>query len=69
MEKRNLPERPGWRDEAVKLGFTFAYGFYAFFAIVSFFFVYFQVPETKGRELETMTDVVNLPRRGGKKRE
>lgn len=24
MEKRNLPERPGWRDEAVKLGFTFA---------------------------------------------
>ncbi|WP_017997923.1 glutathionylspermidine synthase family protein [Paracoccus sp. N5] len=24
MEKRNLPERPGWREEAVKLGFTFA---------------------------------------------
>lgn len=51
-----------------EIGLTFAYGFYAFFAIVSFFFVYFQVPETKGRELETMTDVVNLPRRGGKKR-
>ncbi|WP_417509545.1 sugar porter family MFS transporter [Microbacterium sp.] len=50
-----------------EIGLTFAYGFYAFFAIVSFFFVYFQVPETKGRELETMTDVVNLPRRGGKK--
>lgn len=50
------------------IGLTFAYGFYAFFAIVSFFFVYFQVPETKGRELETMTDVVNLPRRGGRKR-
>lgn len=51
-----------------EIGLTFAYGFYAFFAIVSFFFVYFQVPETKGRELETMTDVVNLPRRGGRKR-
>jgi len=24
MEKRILPERPGWRDEAEKLGFTFA---------------------------------------------
>ncbi|MFH5773695.1 glutathionylspermidine synthase family protein [Paracoccus sp. NGMCC 1.201697] len=24
MEKRNLPERPGWRDEARELGFTFA---------------------------------------------
>ena len=51
-----------------EIGLTFAYGFYAFFAIVSFFFVYFQVPETKGRELETMTDVVNLPRRGSRKR-
>src|SRR5690606_22348345 len=30
-----------------EVGLTFAYGFYAFFAIVSFFFVYFQVPETK----------------------
>ena len=51
-----------------EIGLTFAYGFYAFFAIVSFFFVFYQVPETKGRELETMTDVANLPRRGGKKR-
>ncbi|WP_188435301.1 sugar porter family MFS transporter [Microbacterium murale] len=51
-----------------EIGLTFAYGFYAFFAIVSFFFVFYQVPETKGRELETMTDVVNLPRRGGSKR-
>lgn len=51
-----------------EIGLTFAYGFYAFFAIVSFFFVFYQVPETKGRELETMTDVVNLPRRGDKKR-
>lgn len=24
MEKRQLPERPGWRDDARKLGFTFA---------------------------------------------
>ncbi|MDP3949332.1 sugar porter family MFS transporter [Microbacterium sp.] len=51
-----------------EIGLTFAYGFYAFFALVSFFFVFYQVPETKGRELETMTDVVNLPRRGGSKR-
>ncbi|MGV2985351.1 sugar porter family MFS transporter [Microbacterium sp. AGC85] len=51
-----------------EIGLTFAYGFYAFFAVVSFFFVFYQVPETKGRELETMTDVVNLPRRGGGKR-
>ncbi|WP_206475498.1 sugar porter family MFS transporter [Microbacterium sp. KRD172] len=51
-----------------EIGLTFAYGFYAFFAVVSFFFVFYQVPETKGRELETMTDVVNLPRRGGSKR-
>lgn len=51
-----------------EIGLTFAYGFYAFFAVVSFFFVFYQVPETKGRELETMTDVVNLPRRGGRKR-
>ena len=51
-----------------EIGLTFAYGFYAFFAVVSFFFVLYQVPETKGRELETMTDVVNLPRRGASKR-
>ncbi len=51
-----------------EIGLTFAYGFYAFFAVVSFFFVFYQVPETKGRELETMTDVVNLPRRGASKR-
>ncbi|MGM1018449.1 MAG: sugar porter family MFS transporter [Actinomycetota bacterium] len=47
-----------------EIGLTFAYGFYAFFAVVSFFFVYFQVPETKGRELETMTDgSEGVPRR------
>lgn len=47
-----------------EIGLTFAYGFYAFFAVVSFFFVYFQVPETKRRELETMTDgSEGVPRR------
>ncbi|HWV49139.1 MAG TPA: sugar porter family MFS transporter [Microbacterium sp.] len=51
-----------------EIGLTFAYGFYAFFAALSFFFVYFQVPETKGRELETMTDVVEITRRGRKER-
>ena len=39
-----------------EIGLTFAYGFYAFFAVVSFFFVLFTVPETKGKELEEMTE-------------
>lgn len=51
-----------------EIGLTFAYGFYAFFAALSFFFVYFQVPETKGRELETMTDSVKITHRGHKER-
>ncbi|WP_368496785.1 sugar porter family MFS transporter [Herbiconiux sp. A18JL235] len=33
---------------------TFTYGLYTFFALVSFFFVFFAVPETKGRSLESM---------------
>ena len=33
---------------------TFTYGMYAFFALISFFFVFFAVPETKGRSLESM---------------
>ncbi|UFS60982.1 sugar porter family MFS transporter [Subtercola endophyticus] len=36
---------------------TFTYGMYAFFALVSFFFVFFAVPETKGRSLESMDDL------------
>jgi MFS family permease len=48
------------------IGLTFAYGFYAFFAILSFFFVFWQVPETKGRELEDMDDNAAVVRRGGK---
>ena len=36
------------------ISLTFAYGFYAFFALLSFFFVLWKVPETKGRELEDM---------------
>lgn len=38
------------------ISLTFAYGFYAFFAILSFFFVWRKVPETKGLELEDMGD-------------
>lgn len=38
------------------ISLTFAYGFYAFFAILSFFFVWRKVPETKGMELEDMGD-------------
>ncbi|GAB3229460.1 sugar porter family MFS transporter [Kineococcus gypseus] len=37
-----------------ELGLTFAYGLYAAFALLSFFFVLKAVPETKGRELEEM---------------
>ncbi|QJU52866.1 sugar porter family MFS transporter [Herbiconiux sp. KACC 21604] len=33
---------------------AFTYGLYTFFALVSFFFVFFAVPETKGRSLESM---------------
>lgn len=36
------------------IGLTGAYGFYAFFALISFFFVRAMVHETKGRELEKM---------------
>ncbi|ROR73832.1 sugar porter family MFS transporter [Bogoriella caseilytica] len=39
-----------------EIGLPFAYGFYATFALISFFFVYFAVPETKGMELEDMSD-------------
>jgi len=38
------------------ISLTFAYGFYAFFAILSFFFVWRKIPETKGLELEEMGD-------------
>ena len=43
-----------------EIGLTFAYSFYAFFALLSFFFVYRYVPETKGRELEEMTEDVTV---------
>ncbi|WP_291057728.1 sugar porter family MFS transporter [Herbiconiux sp.] len=36
---------------------AFTYGLYTFFALVSFFFVFFAVPETKGRSLESMDDL------------
>jgi sugar porter (SP) family MFS transporter len=39
-----------------EIGLTFAYGLYAAFAVVSFVFVHRAVRETKGMELEAMTD-------------
>ncbi|HLT82816.1 MAG TPA: sugar porter family MFS transporter, partial [Phototrophicaceae bacterium] len=39
-----------------EVGLSLAYGLYAFFALLSLFFVLWQVPETRGRELEDMTD-------------
>lgn len=51
-----------------EIGLTFAYGFYAFFALLSFFFVYVKVAETKGRELESMTEEVIVQRRGARHR-
>jgi SP family sugar:H+ symporter-like MFS transporter len=38
------------------LGLAYAYGLYAFFAALSFFFVWMFIRETRGRELETMTE-------------
>ncbi|GAA4432851.1 sugar porter family MFS transporter [Georgenia halophila] len=45
------------------IGLPFAYGFYATFAVVSFFFVLRKVPETKGMELEEMSDEPTVGRR------
>lgn len=47
-----------------EIGLTFAYGFYAFFALLSYFFVLRFVPETKGKELEEMSDAPTVARRG-----
>jgi SP family sugar:H+ symporter-like MFS transporter len=44
---------------------AFTYGLYTFFALVSFFFVFFAVPETKGRSLESM-DSLKVVRKGSK---
>jgi MFS family permease len=40
------------------ISLTFAYGFYAFFSLLSFFFVVWKVRETKGKELEDMSDEI-----------
>ncbi|WP_418275075.1 sugar porter family MFS transporter [Isoptericola jiangsuensis] len=40
------------------LGPAVPYGMYGFFAVLSFFFVWFKVSETKGKELEDMTEDV-----------
>lgn len=45
-----------------EIGLTFAYGFYAFFALLSFAFVFKLIPETKGKELEDMSDNARLTR-------
>ncbi|MCS5718608.1 sugar porter family MFS transporter [Herbiconiux sp. CPCC 205763] len=42
---------------------AFTYGLYTFFALVSFFFVFFAVPETKGRSLESMDSLKVVRRR------
>ena len=47
-----------------EVSLTFAYGLYTVFALLSFFFVLRNVPETKGVELEDMT---GLTRGGGRK--
>ena len=39
------------------ISLTFAYGFYAVFALLSLLFVFLRVPETKGKELEEMEDL------------
>ena len=36
------------------VGLTYIYGFFALCALISYFFVRFKVPETKGMELEEM---------------
>ncbi|CAI9402738.1 sugar porter family MFS transporter [Aestuariimicrobium sp. T2.26MG-19.2B] len=45
------------------VGLTLAYGLYAAFAALSFVFVWLRVPETKGIELEDMTDEATVRRR------
>ncbi|WP_029150950.1 sugar porter family MFS transporter [Microbacterium indicum] len=46
------------------IGLSFAYGIYAAMSLLSFFFVLWRVPETKGVELEDMTENVRIPRKG-----
>ncbi|MFC7431501.1 MULTISPECIES: sugar porter family MFS transporter [unclassified Agrococcus] len=48
-----------------EIGLTFAYGFYAFFAALSFVFVLLRVPETKGVELEDMQEELDVRKRRG----
>ncbi|WP_084105133.1 sugar porter family MFS transporter [Demequina sp. NBRC 110056] len=48
--------------EMASIGLVFAYGFYASMALLSFFFVFFRVPETKGMELEEMSADVAVKR-------
>ncbi|MDO5662669.1 MAG: sugar porter family MFS transporter [Brachybacterium sp.] len=52
-----------------EIGLTFAYGVYAFFAALSFLFVLWKIPETKGRELEDMDSLTMERKRRGKDRE
>ena len=50
-ELRDLDDVPA---AVADIGLAFAYGFYTFFAVLSFFFVAKFVKETKGRQLEDM---------------
>ena len=48
---------PTFSSISLTLTLTFAYGFYAACALLSLVFVFFRVPETKGKELEEMEDL------------
>ena len=48
--------------ELASVGLVLAYGFYTTMALISFFFVFFRVPETKGMELEEMSSDVAVKR-------
>ncbi|WP_297082342.1 sugar porter family MFS transporter [uncultured Demequina sp.] len=48
--------------ELASVSLVLAYGFYASMALISFFFVFYRVPETKGMELEEMSSDVAVKR-------
>lgn len=50
---------------AEHLGLAFAYGIYATFAGLSWWFVYSKIPETRGIELEAMGSLIDRPHSGG----
>ncbi|HEY3682107.1 MAG TPA: sugar porter family MFS transporter [Streptosporangiaceae bacterium] len=50
---------------AANLGLTWVYGSFAFFVLLSYFFVQAKIPETKGRTLEEMTGRTQAELRAG----